>query len=1821
MRINLFRRQVSTLLYKTYLHRKRSLGCTICELFAPMVLAFLLLVLPQLAGLDLTVTTKQDEQPFPDPSNPFTARNDIQIDPFMSPTNEWGLFRQISSTAEGNTCWCKTLAIVGDSAASAGFQSFMESEYATMKAYYKLTRNADFTDSNYVPGITSSDSKESWVECPSLNTDTFFEIFDSVASLEAYVGGVNYGDVSVNRVQGSGQLDRLCGAVVFPDNVLEESTPEIRLRFNLTWNRPAVYSSFLNKIDLSEDTRGVDTLTGGVSARRWYMDQGFVGVQLLVQRYLRLNHVALSGQAQDGSSFLDTVEEMANWQIFPFPAVAYSGSPTLELLANFQFVLVFCYATTVALTIGRVVREREQKLREYMRMMGMYDASYYIAWIIALGITWFIIALTVTAMQFAVAFRNSSFGLVLLFNYLFGLASMSFSLFISALCTKERLGSIIGAFVFFICQAVTAPDYSSPAAFNAASILPPSAYIMGMKTLFFLETTGKGFTKDYIDLKYVGYSMHMSMSMLAIDIFLWWILYYYVEQINPFLAGLRRKWYFMFSTVYWREVFGYDTHGGSIRDDLVPNAAVPSLEKFETVSDPNLIEMERKGDCIKVRNLKRKFGPSFYAVNGIDLTMYSNEIFCLLGHNGAGKTTTFSMLTGMLGPTSGSISAFGLEIPRDMAELRRSMGVCPQHSALWQDLTVREHLIIFGGIRGIPFSELEPSLNTLIAEVGLSGRANFQSKALSGGMKRKLSVGIAFVGDPKVVFLDEPTSGMDPFARRSTWDLLKRKRNSGRVICLTTHYMDEADVLGDRIAIMAHGRLECAGTSVFLKKIYGLGYLLSFVRESSSASNIQEFVETSMGKENVRVASSIGREVILEVVPENESKFADLLEQLENPATKKRLGIESFGISVTNIEEVFLKVAGASHQVEDKQSPGSPKSPISGNTAPPRMARFWTQFKALLERRVGYGLRDRQLFFMQVFLPFVILLITLGFLLAAISQTPTPRALSVAPLNPDYPDGNFVRTQPSESALWTEYCGKGNTTLSSTACNFLVPQTSVATYYDVQSDLLSGWNYSPNPFFSFAKMTNFKNPLSPITQLGVWQNSTGLHTAALGALMHFNAWASSGGKNVQVSLVNDPFPNTLWETQASNSIAGAIATQMVIIAMAFIPTAVISFIVMEKEREVKNQLVISGVSPSAYWLSHFVFDTLVSVVSTMVAIITFAIYQIDGFTSGQNLAGSFSLLLLYGPASTAFAYVCSFFFSRQFVAQSFIAIVSFVLGNVLVILAYVLQAIPVATCESCASIGSGVMWAGRIFPPFALGSGFYRLTVFVSSLNLPLTSGELVGGCKTGFVFGKIDCYSGIGDDLLFLGITTVVYLAIAISIDFLESLPWLRNMFVIKDKQDEVGGALEDEKVITEKQRVERLNKASPMLYVNRIRKLFRRSGTFWKSFIAKVFCNKKNLKSTQVFAVESVSFAADKGEVFGLLGVNGAGKTTTFKMLCGLYCPSGGEIYVLGKNATRNMEFVRRHVGYCPQFDALWDLLSTREHVLLYAKIRGYSGEALEAVVNSKLKELDLVQYSKSRAGDLSGGNKRKLSVAMALVGEPDLVFLDEPSCGMDPFARRGMWAIIESVADKRKQCVIVLTTHSMEEAEALCSRIAIQVDGRFRCLGTCQEIKNIYGDGFEISIRAKVSNIEKSVSQLASDVSGFAKDGWVPRPELASTVFIDPKQLARVSLGSYGLAVPENATAVGVFDIANWLYKDQIFANVIDFFITEFTSDGFEIVELHGLTLKVKVAKIEVSKLFRKLLSVKDEIRIDDFQVTQTQLEQIFNRFAATAVNKQD
>jgi len=170
------------------------------------------------------------------------------------------------------------------------------------------------------------------------------------------------------------------------------------------------------------------------------------------------------------------------------------------------------------------------------------------------------------------------------------------------------------------------------------------------------------------------------------------------------------------------------------------------------------------------------------------------------------------------------------------------MGICPQHDVIFEDLTVREHLEVFGKLRKIKSDHLEKDIEKITADVGIQAKLKARAKTLSGGQKRRLSLAIALIGDSKLVLLDEPTSGMDPTARRHMWDLLKNYKE-GRVVILTTHYMDEADVLGDTIAIMSRGKIECVGDSLTLKREYGVGYLLDVVpKEGTNLAHLENLL-------------------------------------------------------------------------------------------------------------------------------------------------------------------------------------------------------------------------------------------------------------------------------------------------------------------------------------------------------------------------------------------------------------------------------------------------------------------------------------------------------------------------------------------------------------------------------------------------------------------------------------------------------------------------------------------------------------------------------------------------------------------------------------------------------------------------------------------------------------------------------------------------------------------------------------------------------------------------------------------------------------------
>ena len=227
-------------------------------------------------------------------------------------------------------------------------------------------------------------------------------------------------------------------------------------------------------------------------------------------------------------------------------------------------------------------------------------------------------------------------------------------------------------------------------------------------------------------------------------------------------------------------------------------------------------------------------------------------------------------------------------------------------------------------------------------------------------------------------------------------------------------------------------------------------------------------------------------------------------------------------------------------------------------------------------------------------------------------------------------------------------------------------------------------------------------------------------------------------------------------------------------------------------------------------------------------------------------------------------------------------------------------------------------------------------------------------------------------------------------------------------------------------------------------------------------------------------------RGVCFGLLGVSGAGKTTTFKMLTGDEQISSGDAWVKGMSLKSDLRGVYKHIGYCLQFDALVEELTGRETIRILCLIRGVPSKEITALSSKFAVCLNFDEHLDKRVNDYSGGNKRKLSTALALIGKPSVVFLDEPTTGMNPGAKRHLWSVISAYRDLGQ--TIILTSHSMEECEALCTRLPVMVAGEFKCLGSRQHLKNKFSQGYllMIQLNRKYSPESKEINRVKNYIT---------------------------------------------------------------------------------------------------------------------------------------
>jgi ABC-2 type transport system ATP-binding protein len=304
--------------------------------------------------------------------------------------------------------------------------------------------------------------------------------------------------------------------------------------------------------------------------------------------------------------------------------------------------------------------------------------------------------------------------------------------------------------------------------------------------------------------------------------------------------------------------------------------------------------------AIEVKDLFKAFGET-KAVNGVNFTVERGEIFSLLGPNGAGKTTTISMLSCLLRPDQGDAIVLGHSVRKDAMGVKSVLGVVPQEIALYEDLSALENLTFWGKMYGLRGAALRQRIDEVLETIGLTERARERVGKYSGGMKRRVNIGVALLHKPKVIYMDEPTVGIDPQSRRSILDSVVALKNQGMTVLYTTHYMEEAQELSDHIAIMDHGKIIATGTNEELIRIVGEMDRITLTINANS-DHVLDAWKATRGVKQVTAEDGT-----LTLLADDSNR---VLPHLFESAAASNVRITSVAVQEPNLEGVFLHLTG-----------------------------------------------------------------------------------------------------------------------------------------------------------------------------------------------------------------------------------------------------------------------------------------------------------------------------------------------------------------------------------------------------------------------------------------------------------------------------------------------------------------------------------------------------------------------------------------------------------------------------------------------------------------------------------------------------------------------------------------------------------------------------------------------------------------------------------------------------------------------------------------------------------------------------------------------
>ncbi|XP_050311852.1 phospholipid-transporting ATPase ABCA3 isoform X2 [Anthonomus grandis grandis] len=1454
------------------------------------------------------------------------------------------------------------------------------------------------------------------------------------------------------------------------------------------WKTTLVYPIF--------QTAGPRNSNSSTGAPPNYYQEGFLALQQALS--------AMITARQSGESFPGPITmPVINMRRFPY-ASWNEDLLAAVLQAFFGTIIMFSFIYPCMNIVSAITYEKEKQLKETMKIMGLPNWLHWLAWFLKSFILLMISVVLMVVLLKVKWYHDSDYAVLtyadpfvlLLFMMCYLCATITFCFAISVFFSKADSASNFACIAWFISSVpylFVQQNYDTLSLGSkvAASLFGPNtAVAFGFQVIFMYEGTAEGVQFDNIwkpNTPDDNLSLGIMMMVLLFDSGIFLLIALYVEAVYPGEFGVPQKWYFPFTTEFW---CGRSKGYSSI--DTLEESVGHTSGQFE--EEPTNLQAG-----VKIQNLRKVF-ESKVAVDGISLNMYEDQITVLLGHNGAGKTTTMSMLTGMFPPSSGTAVIGGYDIRTDIKRVRENLGLCPQHNVIFDELTVEEHLYFFSKLKGVRGKAVKAEVDKYVELLELKKKRMKKARTLSGGMKRKLCVGIALCGGSKVVMLDEPTSGMDPSARRALWDLLLSQK-TGRTILLTTHFMDEADLLGDRIAIMAAGEVKCCGSSFFLKKKYGVGYRL--IIEKTPQCNPQNVTDL-LGKyiPRIQVESNIGSELSYLLAEGQSNIFEPMLKELE--AKSKQLGVGGYGISLATLEEVFMKYGcaflqetgyltigfrvGADHLTEEKPSNGVVHAVPQTTTVVSSSEFLKNQIIAMSLKKILSAVRKWFLLVLHMILPafFIIVIILIA------RQNNRTR---------DLPAMKLDLSRYSESVLLVD-----GADLSDSSRKYAQNYREVvgSAYKEVPSihehimDLTAKTpstvkrRYLGGISFSAVNRTgsNIPSMINVDANFTAYFNNDPYHTPAvsLGLAMNTVHRIRTNCSDCGIDFVNHPMP-FMAATKIKALLSGANLGYQVGFNLAFSMACVgcyfLLFVVKERTTNSKHLQFVSGIKVYIFWLTTFLWDFIVYVPTVILMLLVLLCFQEDGFKSASDIGRLFVILIYFGWCMLPFMYIAGFFFKVPASGYGIMAIICLFTGDIAMMVVEMLRS-PGLDLEY---VGDILHWIFLLFPHYSLGAGVrdtYKLFFYnklcdsfyeqCMLMNSSFTKQDCLdmdtSGLNTYCVGLDQDYFKwedpGIGANLVYSFTTGFLFIVgllifeygVFSKVIYSVGQRWAKGPVVPPDEDSDV-----------RKEREKILNTPEEQLCNE------------YKMMVKNLTKHYKNL-----LAVNGLCLGVKDKECFGLLGINGAGKTTTFKMLTGDVRITHGDAWLQGHSVKKNVTQVQKLIGYCPQFDALLDDLTALETLIIFSLIRGIPRHSCTPLAKRLASEFDFERHLLKQVRQLSGGNKRKLSASIAMIGDPPVVFMDEPTTGMDPATKRYFWNTICHARDSGK--TIILTSHSMEECEALCTRLAIMVNGNFKCLGSAQHLKNKFADGYTITIKMKQGDegtIERVNEFMTSSLPG--------------------------------------------------------------------------------------------------------------------------------------